>query len=98
MTIKTPQTTYAIQCKYKDEDWRWSLYYDKPFDSKDEANQALKKSRRSKNDAWEHRLVAITIDPVWSYFSEIEMLHGKAIAQSNPWLWVYQFKLCLLIP
>lgn len=32
-------------------------------------------------------------DPKDSYISEIEMLHGKAIAQSNPWLWVYKFKL-----
>jgi hypothetical protein len=31
--------------------------------------------------------------PKRSYISEIEMLHGKAIAQSNPWLWVYKFKL-----
>ena len=31
-------------------------------------------------------------DPISSYFSEIEMLHGKAIANSNPWLWVYKFK------
>ena len=31
-------------------------------------------------------------DPIQSYLSEIEMLHGKAIAQSNPWLWVYKFK------
>jgi len=30
--------------------------------------------------------------PIDSYVSEIEMLHGKAIAQSNPWLWVYKFK------
>lgn len=40
-------------------------------------------------------------DPILSYISEIEMLHGKAIgklhgktvAQLNPWLWVYRFKL-----
>lgn len=32
------------------------------------------------------------IDPIQSYISEIEMLHGKAIANSNPWLWVYKFK------
>jgi len=31
--------------------------------------------------------------PIDSYISEIEMLHGKAIANSNPWLWVYKFKL-----
>ena len=37
-------------------------------------------------------------DPKDSYISEIEMLHGKAIAQSNPWLWVYKFKLCPSIP
>jgi len=30
--------------------------------------------------------------PIDSYISEIEMLHGKAIANSNPWLWVYKFK------
>lgn len=30
--------------------------------------------------------------PIDSYVSEIEMLHGKAIAQSNAWLWVYKFK------
>ena len=30
-----------------------------------------------------------TID---SYISEIEMLHGEAIVQSNPWVWVYKFK------
>jgi hypothetical protein len=30
--------------------------------------------------------------PIASYISEIEMLHGKAIANSNPWLWVYKFK------
>lgn len=30
--------------------------------------------------------------PIQSYLSEIEMLHGKAIANSNPWLWVYKFK------
>ena len=29
---------------------------------------------------------------IQSYFSEIEMLHGEKIAQSNPWLWVYKFK------
>ncbi len=34
-----------------------------------------------------------TIDPVCSYFTEIEHLHGKEIAQSNPWVWVYKFKL-----
>jgi|GEM_PF-7048933 len=33
-------------------------------------------------------------DPKDSYISEIEMLHGKEIADSNPWLWVYKFKLC----
>jgi len=32
------------------------------------------------------------LTPIQSYLSEIEMLHGKAIAQSNPWLWVYKFK------
>lgn len=32
-------------------------------------------------------------DPKDSYLSEIEMLHGKAIAESNPWVWVYKFKL-----
>jgi hypothetical protein len=31
-------------------------------------------------------------DPISSYFSEIEMLHGKEIANSNPWVWVYKFK------
>jgi len=31
-------------------------------------------------------------DPIQSYLSEIEMLHGEKIAQSNPWLWVYKFK------
>jgi hypothetical protein len=31
--------------------------------------------------------------PIDSYISEIEMLHGEKIAQSNPWLWVYKFKL-----
>jgi hypothetical protein len=31
--------------------------------------------------------------PIDSYISEIEMLHGKEIANSNPWLWVYKFKL-----
>jgi hypothetical protein len=31
-------------------------------------------------------------NPIDSYISEIEMLHGKAIANSNPWLWVYKFK------
>jgi hypothetical protein len=31
--------------------------------------------------------------PIKSYVSEIEMIHGKAIANSNPWLWVYKFKL-----
>ena len=31
-------------------------------------------------------------DPVNSYLSEIEMLHGKEIAAANPWLWVYKFK------
>jgi hypothetical protein len=30
--------------------------------------------------------------PIDSYISEIEMLHGEKIAQSNPWLWVYKFK------
>lgn len=35
----------------------------------------------------------IFADPKDSYISEIEMLHGKAIAGSNPWLWVYKFKL-----
>jgi hypothetical protein len=30
--------------------------------------------------------------PIDSYISEIEMLHGKEIANSNPWLWVYKFK------
>jgi len=31
-------------------------------------------------------------NPIDSYISEIEMLHGKEIANSNPWLWVYKFK------
>lgn len=32
-------------------------------------------------------------DPIQSYVSEIEMLYGKAIANSNPWVMVYKFKL-----
>ena len=31
--------------------------------------------------------------PRRSYLSEIEMLHGKAIASSNPWVWVYKFEI-----
>ncbi len=50
------------------------------------------------NDYWDRYWDYIAEDysfksPIASYISEIEMLHGKAIANSNPWVWVYKFKL-----
>ena len=43
---------------------------------------------------WDYVSNAFTLsDPIRSYISEIEMLYGKAIADSNPWVWVYKFKL-----
>ena len=50
--------TYAIQVK-TEKTWCWSLYYDKPFTSIDDAKKVLQKAREPKKSAWQYRIVQI---------------------------------------